>query len=552
MKRTGFPRAVLAAIAAAILIADLVVLAPPAAAQVTVANGVLGLSRVISAINRRNRIYQAARDTQRDFNAYYNSLQDTARAQLVSGELHSLRRGETGLEPVRAAAYIRLTAALAQEQAAVTRAIDAETNQARRDFNRTLVRQLQEVVIRLPGAQQILGEVRTVISNLRTTVIALQTAAAANQPLDLLTQRLAEQVSSSSIIQDRVRELGSALGPDLDRALGGALTQVNNTLQDVNREANQAVVLLDGMEGQVAALDLSQAEVAEGDTTAGPLHIRLTNRATAVLDVASQAIAFLSEMQGIGGTTREQLVQQIRSDLLQERNETLLQAAQTVRLITCTAVGRGEYEMLMGMLGKPPGTASDPEHAKYVVCVDRETGQPVRAFIVGGTREATATPGEATPWAEPVAQAGTYVGQAEFPRLAAGSEEDLTYEKSVSVNEVRLTVLEDGRTEGEMSYEARETYIGKDCGAHYDHFVSGVLSGRLVAADASLTLDANSKVNWTPYRLSQFDCGEPGSNSGSYLWTGPVSVDGGHLHAELTATDEEGGSLTFVIDVYRE
>ena len=267
MKRTGFPRAVLAAIAAAILIADLVVLAPPAAAQVTVANGALGLIRVISAINRRNQIYQAARDTQRDFNAYYNSLRDTARAQLVSGELDSLRHGETGLEPVRAAAYIRLTAALAQEQAAVTRAIDAETNQARRDFNRTLVRQLQEVVIRLPGAQQILGEVRTVISNLRTTVIALQTAAAANQPLDVLTQRLAEQVSSSSIIQDRVRELGSALGPDLDQALGGALTQVNNTLQDVNREANQAVVLLDGMEGQVAALDLSQAEVAEGDTT---------------------------------------------------------------------------------------------------------------------------------------------------------------------------------------------------------------------------------------------------------------------------------------------
>lgn len=64
----------------------------------------------------------------------------------------------------------------------------------------------------------------------------------------MLTQRLAEQVSSSATVQDRVRELGSLLGPDVDRGLGGALTQVNNTITDVNREANQAVELLDGMD----------------------------------------------------------------------------------------------------------------------------------------------------------------------------------------------------------------------------------------------------------------------------------------------------------------
>ena len=243
------------------------------------------------------------------------------------------------------------------------------------------MRQLQEVVIRLPGAQQILGEVRTVISNLRTTVIALQTAAAANQPLDVLTQRLAEQVSSSSIIQDRIRKLGSALGPDLDRALGGALTQVNNTLQDVNREANQAVVLLDGMDGQVAALDLSQAEVLRRRHS----HRRPAEHPPDRSGNGRPGRGIPSNSLSLGDAGHRwdnagAAVQQIRSDLLQERNAALLQAAQTVRLITCTGVGRGEYEMLMGMLGKPPGTASDPETAKYVVCTDRETGQPVRAF----------------------------------------------------------------------------------------------------------------------------------------------------------------------------
>jgi len=378
MKRTDIMRAALAAVVSVVLAGEM---APPAAAQVPLANAGLGLFRVINAFNRRNRTYQTARDTQRDFNAYYNSLQDTARAQLISGELTSLRQGEGGLETVRMGAYVRLTAALEAEQAAITRAIDAETNQARRDFNGTLVRQLQEVVVQLPGAQQILGEVRTVIANVRATVIALQAAAASNQPLDVLTQRLAEQVSSSSIVQDRVRELGSMLGPDLDRALGGALTQVNNTIQDVNREANQAVELLDGMDAQVAALDLSQAEPAGGDTPVGPLNIRLTDRATATLDVASQALAFLTLMQSPGGTTREQLYQQIRTELLNQRNASLLNAAMHVSAVECREVGVGEYETVAAWLGEAVQTPAEGEQVKYYVCSERATGEPLSVWM---------------------------------------------------------------------------------------------------------------------------------------------------------------------------
>jgi len=381
MNRSGLRKALQAAVLVAFLIGDLAILAPPAAAQVPLANAGVGLFRVINAINRRNRIYQAARDTQRDFNAYYASLQDTARGQLGSGELSSLRRGEQGLETARIAAYVRMVRGLEAEQAAIRRAIDAETNQARRDFNRTLVRQLQEVVIRLPGAQQILGEVRTVISNVRTSVIALQTAAASNQPLDVLTQRLAEQVSSSTIVQDRVRELGSLLGPDLDRALGGALTQVNNTITDVNREANQAVELLDGMDTQVAALDLSETESPQAGERIGPLGIRVTDRAAAALDVASQAMAFLTAMQGTGGTTREQMYQQIRHELLIAHNTRLLQAAQNVSQFECREVDWGVYEAAMGALNESPQTDGATGSPTYHVCFDRDTGEPVGAWI---------------------------------------------------------------------------------------------------------------------------------------------------------------------------
>lgn len=266
------------------------------------------------------------------------------------------------------------------------------------------MRQLQELVIRLPGAQQILGEVRSVISSMRTTVTALQTAAASNQPLDVLTQRLAEQVSSSTIVQDRVRNLGSVVGPDLERALGGALTQVNNAIEDVNREANQAVELLDGMDAQVAELDLSRAQAAEGDRRVGPLNIRLTNRATAALDEASQALAFLSVAQSPGGTAREQMYEQIRQDLLNERNATLLDAAQHVSQAECTGVGRGEYEVAIGILGKSPETAADPAKATYMVCSDRDTGQPVRAWIVRVVMP-TPTGGIGTPPSEATATA---------------------------------------------------------------------------------------------------------------------------------------------------
>lgn len=60
-------------------------LAHPAQAQVPLVNVGLGVFRVLNAINRRNRVYQAARDTGRDFSAYYASLQSTAREQLGSG-----------------------------------------------------------------------------------------------------------------------------------------------------------------------------------------------------------------------------------------------------------------------------------------------------------------------------------------------------------------------------------------------------------------------------------------------------------------------------------
>ena len=69
----------------------------------------------------------------------------------------------------------------------------------------------------------------------------------------------------------------------------------------------------------------------------------------------------------------------------------------------------------MGMLGRPPAVVTDPEDPTYIVCADRETGQPIRAFVVGARADATATPGEGTPTTEPEIPVGTYMGTTTYP-----------------------------------------------------------------------------------------------------------------------------------------
>jgi hypothetical protein len=391
MKRSSFARIVLAGLLMAFLIGDSAALVLPAEAGAGPFNALVGLFRVISAINRRNRVYYAARDTQSDFNAYYASLTDTARDQLLSGDLQSLRRGENGLEPSRAAAYIRLAAALQAEQAAVTQAIEAEKNQARREFNRTLVRQLQDIIVKLPGAQRVLGDVRAVISQIRSTVIAIQAAAAAGQPIDSLTQRLAEQVNYSSQLQAGVRSLGSVVGSDLDSRLGGALNQLNQSIDEIKDQAGQAVNLLNTMDAQVSQLDLSQSEPVPHETRVGPVRIHLADRATAVIDVTSQALAFLSAAQGTGGITRQQLYQQIRADLLSRHNAQLMNAIQRVSLIDCRAVGWSDYQQAMSALGEQAAEAPDHEGAgTFMVCYDKETGEPIYGWPLRVTATGTA------------------------------------------------------------------------------------------------------------------------------------------------------------------
>jgi hypothetical protein len=551
--RRVFPlrSAVLAAILILGSVAELAAAPQAAEAQTPLVNAGLGFVNVIAAGARRRGTYIAADQNQRDFNRYYDSLRDTARTQLVSGELSSLHNTQSGLQHVRTGAYVKVYEATRAEQDAVTRAIEAEKNEARLNFNRTVVRELTDVIIRLPGAQQILSDVRETIANLRAAVIALQSAIAAGRPFDLLREQLANQVRDSALVQNAVRNLGTMVGQDLDRSMGGALTRVDHALERAQEEMATAATGLDQIDAQVAALSTERASVGSGDRTGSGFNIRITDSTQAVLDAASSALAFITAIQGGHGTTREEMYQQIRNQMLLEHNAALVQSAQSVSLVTCTGVGRGEYDVAMGTLGKPPGTVPDPEHAAYIVCTDRESGQPVHAYIVGGGVEAAATPGEGTPIGEPVLHAGTYVGEAAFPELEV-DDKDVSSEKVVSVNVVRLTVLEDAQVEGELTYEAQETVTGRDCGSRWAYSVYGTFGGSLAADTGSVPLASTMSMSWTPFRLGEYPCGDPGSASGTYTWDVRVQVRGDHMSGEGTTADDSGETATFTFEADRE
>ncbi|MBM3120578.1 MAG: hypothetical protein FJZ97_00150 [Chloroflexi bacterium] len=483
------------ALLAAVLVlgglAELVTEVPSAQAQVPPLNVAVGLGTMFGADARRRGTYIAADQNQREFNQYYDSLRDTARSQFVSGELRSLRNTPSGLRSVRVGAFVKLDAALGAEQSAVTRAIEAEKNEARRNFNRTLVRTFTNVVLSTPGAQALLGQLRTVISSLRTSVVAIQAAVAAGRPFETIREQLANQVQESTRVQDAVRNLGTLIGQDLDQAMGGTLSRIDQAMAQAQQEMEAAATSLNNLDAQVAALSTARPNVLTSDRTGLPFNIRITDRANALLDVASSAYAFFAGQQGSRGSTRDQMYQEIRSQNLQEHNVQLLNAAMSVRSVTCTGVGRGEYETAMGMLGRTPLTPPEPDDAVYMVCKQRD-GQLVHAYIVGGGIEALATPGEGTPTAQVEIPVGTYVGTTTVPSFLVND--------TVMRNEVRITVDEHGAVTGDLAIETSlTTVISSTCSDTYFYVASGSFGGHLFAptGQVDLVLHIDGHNEWT-------------------------------------------------------
>jgi hypothetical protein len=405
-------------------------------------NVAVAFFNLISLTNRRNRAYREARLTQQEMNAYYDSLIAKARAQLRDRQL-------AGANQSQLAVYVKLVARLERERAAVTQQIEAEKNQARQNFNRRAVSQVTGVLVNAPGAQSILGDVRNTLRGLREAATAIQTALNTGKPVERLVENYASRYQRIPALQNAVRQLGYGLGDQLDRALGGLLSRVQATTNDIQANLGQAIDKTNELDAVVAGYqqqDRQPVSLVVPEDVLG--NVNPVSRANAAVDVAAQAYTnaavLAGAMSGSGDKQRSTMRERIRQQLLQQRLDALQAGSRRAGLVDCTGTGRKQYELAAQQLGLKAEQPQDSNQARYLVCLDRDSGLPVYAALIGAAQASppqvtgtairptrTPKPGQATP----THAATTNSSPAAAPTATAQPQgEDVTLSGQIAVN----------------------------------------------------------------------------------------------------------------------
>jgi hypothetical protein len=501
-----------------LLAADISVLSGAGPTEVHAAgpwNAILGLFRVGGALHRRNRVYEEAGATAPEINAYYDRLieetQQTRRevtAQAVAGEA----------EPRMARAYTRLEAALKEEREAAIQMIEAEKNEARQAFERTLTREVVRILIASPGGQRILGDLREAVSGAREAAKAVQIAAEEGRPIEALQDALAEKAGDIPLVQAAARELGSAVGHQVDRALGGLLTKLDRAVDNVQTGMDEALDALEKIDAELAAHDQTEREpvsVVEDESLIA--EVVPVDRVNAAADVAATAFTRAAEIQGAldAGTSRDTMRDRVRGALLTGRVQEIRGAAAgDLGQHYCTAVGRGEYEVAAEALGQTPQAAGEDESGTYLVCYDIETQAPILAKALGKSDEAAEEEGEATAEPSPTPEeeakegeipVGTYKGTTIYPSFL---DSLLAVESgTTSTDEVVINVAEDGTVTGSLvvDYTSDTHHAENDDGPctvvwHCD--IEGSFSGQLSGPSGTIEVTET----WNTYITQTGTC----------------------------------------------
>lgn len=364
--------------------------APPEAhAQGQLANAVVGFFKVLGAFRRRNRVYREARATQGEMNAYYDELTSAAQGQLTERELMGTGRlNAENRSQLRV--YMRLRAALLAEQQAVTDQIEAEKNQARQEFNRRLANELVQVLIRSPGGQSLLNDIRRGMDELRQAAQAVQTAIGEKRPFEALAQAFEDKAGDIPLLRDAAYNLGQHAGHKFDELLGGVISDVDRAMANVQAGMGDALAEINRVDAELARFDETERQPVSLVEEGGPLgQIYGVDRANAPADVAAQAYtnaAIIADaLRNPSEAEKETMRDRIRSQLLADRLDRLDRASQLSTHVNCRGVGRGEYIQAMGQLGRAPEDPMDPDSAGYLVCRDTASGEIVHAALIGGS-----------------------------------------------------------------------------------------------------------------------------------------------------------------------
>lgn len=376
-----------------------------------ITNALVGLFNVIGAARRRNRVYREARVTQRDMDAYYDSLIDEARQQLQEREMIGDFDSETRSQ---LRSYIKMYEALQAEREAVTQMIESEKNDARREFNRSLTREVVGVLIRSPGGQSLIGDIRSTVGELRQAAQAVQAAIAEGRPFDALAQALADKVGDIPILRETAYGVGYAAGQKVDQLLGGVLTRVDQAMSNMQGGMDDALDKIAEIDSELARFDETERTPVSLVEEGSPLSsIRGVDRANAAVDVAATAYTNAAIIAGAfqdpSSTEKDRMRDRIRDQLLADKLDRLGQVGQMMSTVVCQGVGQGEYIAAMGQLGRAPEEPLNPDRSGYIVCVDKASGALVHAALIGPAKpaEVTTTPDDAASAAETEAASTT-------------------------------------------------------------------------------------------------------------------------------------------------
>ncbi|MFO8145163.1 MAG: hypothetical protein R6T89_05505 [Candidatus Syntrophosphaera sp.] len=498
-------------------------------------NVIFGLFRTLGALSRRNRIYEEARATSRDINDYYDQLLETAQSERED-LIRQAVAGEKPPEFVRS--YVRLEAALEAERAAAIEMVEQEKNQARVDFEQTLVREFTRVLIASPGGQKIIRDVRETIARAREAAVAVQTALEGGKPIEALGEALADKVGEFPVARELARGLGSMAGRQLDQVLGGALTKMEGAVNQMQAGMGDAITVLDEIDVDVARYDRAERKpvsLLEDDSLVG--EILPVDQTNAAVDVVASAFAGAAELAGVleEGTSRETMKDRIRGALLADRLSGLaaLKQGETAGEAFCAAVGLGEYQAAAAQLGDKVQAAEDPERAAYLVCYDLGTGQPVYASLLGADDEeeqATLTAVvEGTPADDRDSSGGFPLGE-HRGSFHLSTQNLLTEFRE---DDLSITVDEDGNVTGSAFLKYWMGYTnGEGCIEQIEVTVQGPLTGQIEQVEGTYysgVIDFSGKQ----YTTIIEDCGVAEAGEKEIFRSGEIEFWKGGMRGSL-------------------
>lgn len=212
-------------------------LLPPGARQV------LAVVRIFRGVHARNQVYREARGVQGDLRSHTESLIATADRQLAD-------RRELGLDLSQQAALYRARLKLKGDLDAALAITEDEKRAAKYGFESQLVRELGEVLIRVPRVRRGLERTRAAVEDLKGAFDQARVALEGGNPVTALVADARAKLDRV----ERLAQIGSLVNGEFGRRLNGLTATVRTELDKVDQGVEEALGATNVALGELGAV----------------------------------------------------------------------------------------------------------------------------------------------------------------------------------------------------------------------------------------------------------------------------------------------------------